>query len=372
MFFFICCNSSDTSKQGKEELSGERSETDIVQWLDYSGTDQASKNIVLISGDEEYRSEEAMPQLAKILSTHHGFDCTVLFAQDPAEPGLINPNYLHHIPGLDALDDADLMIIFTRFRELPHEQMQHIDNYLKSGKPVLGIRTATHAFNIKDSTSTWVHYSNYYSGEDRPVWKDGFGRLVLGERWFSHHGHHKHQSTRGLIAPASSDFPITNGINDGDIWGSTDVYGVRLPLPGDSQPIILGQVINRRGDFDENDIFYGMRDTDDAVADVNPASKNEYDPNDPMMPIAWTKSYQLPEGQPGKSFTSTIGSSSDLLNPGVRRLLVNAAFWLLGEDVPEEANVNLVGKYQPSAYGFKTEEGYWNNKNLRVADYMLK
>ena len=72
------------------------------------------KNIVLISGDEEYRSEESLPQLAKILSTYHGFRCTVLFAINPKD-GTIDPNQLDNIPGLEALDSADLMVILTRF-----------------------------------------------------------------------------------------------------------------------------------------------------------------------------------------------------------------------------------------------------------------
>src|SRR5246127_1105708 len=72
------------------------------------------KHIVLVSGDEEYRSEEALPQLAKILASRHGFKCTVVFAIDPKD-GTINPNVPNNIPGLEALDTADLMIIFTRF-----------------------------------------------------------------------------------------------------------------------------------------------------------------------------------------------------------------------------------------------------------------
>src|SRR5690606_1478751 len=144
---------------------------------------------------EEYRSEEALPQLAKILSKRHGFNCTVLFAQDTAMPGVVNPEYLKNIPGLEALDSADMMVVFTRFRALPDDQMRHIDDYLKAGKPVMGIRTATHAFNFdKDSDSGFIHYSNGYDG-DKTEWKDGFGRLVLGERWVAHHGQHKQQST---------------------------------------------------------------------------------------------------------------------------------------------------------------------------------
>src|SRR5262245_29210793 len=60
------------------------------------------KHVVLISGDEEYRSEETLPQLAKILATHHGFKCTVLFAIDPKD-GTVNPDVRNNIPGLEAL-----------------------------------------------------------------------------------------------------------------------------------------------------------------------------------------------------------------------------------------------------------------------------
>src|SRR5690606_21215794 len=127
-----------------------------IEWVTYEGKSEDAKHIVFISGDEEYRSEEALPQLAKILSVHHGFKTTVLFAQDSTKPGIINANYSYNIPGLDALNTADMMVIFTRFRALPADQMQHIDNYLRSGKPVMGIRTATHAFNFNpDSDSSF-------------------------------------------------------------------------------------------------------------------------------------------------------------------------------------------------------------------------
>ena len=75
------------------------------------------KKIVLMAGDEEYRSEEALPMLAKILSQKHGFDCTVLFAVDP-EKGYIDPNQQKNIPGTEALADADLLLVSLRFRDL--------------------------------------------------------------------------------------------------------------------------------------------------------------------------------------------------------------------------------------------------------------
>ncbi len=367
ILLFSCKNENTASKTDAHDSYNIEEQSDL--WVNYTG-DADMPKIVLVSGDEEYRSEEALPQLAKILAEHHGFNTQVLFAQDPKAPGIINANYLHNIPGLESLNDADLMIIFTRFRALPDDQMVHIDNYLKAGKPVIGIRTATHAFNFKDSTATnYMHYGNYYTGED--AWKDGFGRLVLGEKWISHHGHHKHQSTRGLPAPGAESHPILSGISEGDVWGPSDVYGIRSPLPDDGKAILLGQVINRKGEFDESDPLYGMRDTDDEIAMFNSADKERnMNPNDPMMPIAWTKSYQIPNGKSGKAFASTIGSSTDMLSEGVRRMYVNAAFHLLGKPVPAKANVNLVGTYNPSGFAF-TKEGFWEEKNVRVASLRM-
>src|SRR4051794_23662461 len=96
-------------------------------WLDLPAGNGPGrgKHVVLVSGDEEYRSEEALPQLAKILAKHHGFHCTVHFAIDPKD-GTINPNVRDNIPGLELLKTADLMVIFTRFRDLPDAQMKYI------------------------------------------------------------------------------------------------------------------------------------------------------------------------------------------------------------------------------------------------------
>lgn len=334
-------------------------------FIQYTGIDHAPgqhQRVVLVSGDEEYRSEEALPQLAAILAYQHGYDCTVLFAINP-ETGFIDPTYTKNIPGLEALDNADLMIIFTRFRDLPDAQMQHVDAFLKAGKPVIGLRTATHAFQTAGD-GPWARYGNGYGGDD--AWKDGFGRLVLGEHWISHHGDHKQQSTVGLIAPNAQGHPILNGITNGGVWGATDVYGVRLPLPGDSTPVLLGQVTKRAGAFDANDLFYGMRPTDnEPVAGAK---------NDPMMPIAWTKSYQVPDGKTGQVFMTTMGASSDLTNEGLRRLLVNAVYWCTGKMKVIPAGgckVNLVGDYAPTKFEFRSAD-YWKNRALTPAACEVK
>ena len=264
------------------------------------------------------------------------------------------------------------MILFTRFRALPDEQMLHIDNFLKRGKPLIGIRTATHAFRFDNAPfdSNYGHYGNYFKEDN--VWIDGFGRLVMGEHWISHHGEHGQQSTKGILAPSAKDHPITNGIMDGNIWGPSDVYGVRLPLPDDAKPIVLGQVLDRTLAYDEEDPLLGMRSTDDQLPNLvskenNDGTLNTYNQNDPMMPIAWTKTYQIPTGKKGTCFSTTIGAATDLLSEGTRRLMVNAVFWLLDKEVPQKANVDLVGTYAPTRFKFQ-KEGYWKEKNIRIAD----
>ena len=336
--------------------------TTAGDWVTYEGKagPGKGKHIVLLTGDEEYRSEEGLTQLAKILSQRHGFKCTVLFAVDPAT-GEINPGHVKNIPGTEALNSADLMVILTRFRNLPDEQMKPIDDFLKAGKPVIGLRTATHAFaGIKGA---YEHYNNGYGGE-KTEWKDGFGRLVLGEKWISHHGGHMTEATRGIFAPDASGNALLNGIKDGEIWGTTDVYGVRLPLPGDAKPLVLGQVLKRKGPQDKEDRNFGLKPDDEPLVDA-PDAKNKK--NDPMMPVAWTKSYQVPGGQPGKSFTTTMGSSTDLENEALRRLLVNAAYQLTGQKVPAKASVEIVGEYKPSAY-----RGGGHKKGVKPADLEMK
>ena len=362
---------NDASKVGKQvrwrnirikQVSAPSTKAQDRPWIAYEGKrgPGVGKHIVLISGDEEYRSEEALPQLGKILAKHHGFRCTVLFAINP-ETGFIDPNYSHNIPGLEALDDADLMIIFTRFRDLPDQQMKHIHGYLQRGGPVIGLRTATHAFNIPEG-KLYRRYGNGYRG-DHDEWTDGFGRLVLGEKWISHHGKHRHQSTRGVIAHGAGGHPILRGVADGAVWGPTDVYGVRLPLPGDSQPLLLGQVINRAGEYDEEDPFFGMRPTDQELAGDGK--------NDPLMPVLWTKSYQLPHGETGQAVTTTMGSSTDLVDESLRKVLVNAVYWQVGlaDQIPSEGTaVGIVGTFEPTAFEFRKGD-YWPQRKMQISEH---
>jgi type 1 glutamine amidotransferase len=290
----------------------------FANWLTFDGK---GKHVVLVGGDEEYRSEEALPQLARILSKHHGFKTTVLFAIDPKD-GTVNPDRTDNIPGLEALKTADLLVLLIRWRDLPDEQMKYIVDYVESGKPVIGIRTATHPFALK--TSKTYQRWNWNSKE----WDGGFGRQVLGETWVAHHGKHKVQSTRARTVPGQEKNPILRGIRDGEIWVRTDVYTVANPLPQGCVPLLLGEVLE------------GMQPTDKPVSGPQ---------NDPKLPVAWTKSYKG-----ARVFTTTMGSSQDLENEAFRRLLVNATYWALGMEnkIPKRPNVDLVGKYEPLPFGF--------------------
>lgn len=298
-------------------------------WLQFipNGSSANGKHIVLISGDEEYRSEESLPMLAKILTEHHGFKTTVLFAINP-ETGFVDPTFSANIPGMEQLASADLLIIATRFRALPDHQMKVIDDYLKAGKPVIGFRTATHAFNFgKDSKTSYAKYG--YSSKVKG-WEGGFGKQVLGETWVSHHGSHGHEGTRGLIdgIQKGKAHPILKGVKD--VWGPSDVYTVSDLAP-DAEVLLWGQST------------IGMTADSPGSWEIS------------LMPVAWTKSYQIESGKKGKVFTTTMGSAIDFLSEDLRRLVVNACYWGLDMESPSEKNkVDIVGAYHPTMFGFGT------------------
>lgn len=296
------------------------------------------KHIVLISGDQEYRSEEAIAQLAKILSNRQGFKCTVLFTL--AKDGTINPigekvngADIHDIPGLEALKSADLMVIAARFLNLPDDQMQHIADYLAAGKPVVGLRTSTHAFNIPKDRK-FAKFS-YNAGD--ADYRQGFGKQVLGETWVNHHGTHGKEGTRGKITEAGAKSPILKGIKDGEIFGTTDVYTVNLPLSGDSMPLVLGEVTAT------------LKPDSAAVTGKK---------NDPMMPVTWTRTYKGEGGKTGRAFTTTMGASQDLAFEATRRMIVNGCLWAAGleDKIPDTTNVDLVGDFKPTPFRFKKNE----------------
>ncbi|NNE92206.1 MAG: hypothetical protein HKN23_11210, partial [Verrucomicrobiales bacterium] len=342
------------------------SQDEPKQWQVYDGyaPDGYGRHLVFVSGDEEYRSEEALSQLAKIMAVRHGFKCTVLYAQDPEKPGFVNPQVLNHIPGLEALETADLMVIATRFRALPDDQMDKIEAYLMSGRPVVGLRTANHGFRFPED-SKWHHWSWKYEGEKK-AWHQGFGGLVLGSWFFSHHGWHGKESTRGIPEKGARKHEILRGIEPESVWGATDVYGVKEPIPGDDVQILLrGQVLTGM-EMDSEPLGPGPYE---KAPDYIREGSN--DKNKPMQALAWTKSYQIPNGRKGRVFSTTLGASQDLAAEGTRRLLANGIFWCLGMAVPQETNVEIVDEFEPSPFKTHKRE-YWEERKLKVSDFDLK
>lgn len=292
------------------------------------------KQIVLVAGDEEYRTEESMPMLAKILSQKHGFKCTVLFSFGPDGAEYIDPNNQAGLRGLVALDTADLMIIGTRFRQPDAKQAEHITNFLNAGKPVIGIRTSTHAFRG--------------GGKFGDITFDDFGLKVLGETWVSHHGKHKQEGARGVVEPAYSNHPVVRGVKD--VFALSDVYGVIHLSDAD-------QVVMRA-----------------AVTDtLDPTSANiAGEKNSPMQPFVWMHTYTRPNGKgTGQAICTTGGASVDFLNDGMRRVVINSALYLTGREVPAAADVSFVDAFEPSFYGFINEKEYWKNTNLKPEELGL-
>lgn len=307
-------------------------------WVVYEGQQGGGrgKHIVLLSGDEEYRSEEGLPMLGKILAARHGFKCTVLFPIDP-QTGEINPKYTKNIPGMEALKDADLVIMLWRFRELPDDQMQHFVDFYLAGKPIIALRTSTHAFNYSDKSTSKFKQYDWRSKE----WQGGFGKQVLGETWVAHHGDHKKEATRGIIESSAKNHPILKSVED--IFGDSDVYTANPPA--DAEILVRGQVLT------------GMMPSDGPVAGKK---------NDPMQPVVWLRNYKNESGKTNKVLVTTMGSSTDLQSEGLRRLLVNASFWSLNLPVPDRANVAYIGDFKPIMYGF---DGF--KKGVKPSDHEM-
>lgn len=306
---------------------------DSLQWLTYPGGDGPGrgKRLVLIAADQEYRSEQSMPMLAKILSRHHGFDCIVLFGVNqkgdvdptlPVYPEKGQEFHPHHIPGLDALATADLVLFFPRLLTLPMPERQQIVDYIDSGKPILSIRTGNHGF----------HAPLPYKINGKQV---RWGEDILGGSFMNHHGRWHADSTRGIIEAKQARHPILLGVSD--IWGDSDVYRTYKEggqLPADCTPLVWGQPLTGR--------------------------KHDDPPNKALeaLPVAWFKHWRTSQGKEARVFQSTMGSGRDFENPGLRRLIINAVYWGLGMEssITPDRSVDIVGTYKPLESGFNYAE----------------
>jgi type 1 glutamine amidotransferase len=278
------------------------------------------KHIVFLAGDHEYRSEESLPALARILAKHYGFKCSVFFTTDP-KTGFIEPGS-SNVTGLDALKTADLLVVFLRFQDFPDDQMQQIVDYLDRGGPVVGFRTATHAFQIKRTDAKFRRFD----WQNKDEYPGGFGRQILGETWVSHYGTNHKQSSRLILEASESSHPILRGVKD-----------VHVQSGGYTANPIEGSHVLARGQ-----ILDGM------TPDSPPAKDKD------QMPVAWYRTYTTASGKSGRVFTTTHGASEDLLNEGFRRMSVNALLWAAGleNSIKPDNNISFVGPFHPSSFAF--------------------
>ena len=282
------------------------------------------KHILFIASDHEYRGEETCPAIARILAKRYGFKCTVLFGQN--EDGVITPGS-SNIPGIDAIDDADMLFLFLRFVHPDDAWMEKFEAYLKRGGPVLGLRTTTHGFNGLKGKYAYHNYN--YRGED---FVGGFGRQILGETWnpklgAGHYGSNHQFATAMHVVPDQKEHPVMRGVKE--MHAMAGAYSA-VPMP-DSTILATNRVLE------------SMEVGADPLPDKEP------------QPAAWVRTYRFKDGQEGRAFCSTQGASEDILSEGVRRMIINATLWCLEmeDHITADADVSFVGPYNPSTFSFK-------------------
>jgi type 1 glutamine amidotransferase len=278
------------------------------------------KHIAFVCGEWEYRCEESLPMLAKILAERHGFKCTVLFSTNPAD-GTVDPSVKTNIPGMSVLKSADIMVVFAMDLELPDEQMKHFAEFIQSGKPVFGIRCTLLSFRYEHNKTS------PYAAFDFRTPEGGYATALFGESWKGHYGTHGKESTRGLRAGMNEADPILRGVYD--VWGPTDVYRV-TKLPPEAKVLMYGQVLT--------------------------CMKPDDLPNwqKSIMPMVWTREIKRDSGQVSRVVMSTIGAAPDMESEDLRRLYVNALYWAAGLEskIPQKADVRYVGEaWKASPFG---------------------
>ena len=292
----------------------------------FSSTTKESKkkpHIVFVMGDEEYRSEESMPMLGKILHRELGAKISLCYPLDSV--GIINPNINNNIVGLEALKTADLMVVFTRWRELPKHQAKMITDYAETGKPIVGFRTATHTFKYHKDSSMFAL-------------NDAWPAKVYGQQWITHHGHFGDNETplTSVSLKGNTNTPILNGVQPFEAYSWLyHVDGGKWKLNGDCTTFLEGKSLKsaheKAGKLDEYPI---------------------------TNPVAWTKTYVTQSGKSARVFFTTLGHPYDFKEVSMRKLALNGIYWALGREkkIPKTGvNADFVDAYMPNEAGFGTK-----------------
>ena len=226
----------------------------------------AESRIVFVIAEDEYKASETLPAFAR----------EELESKLKWKPHIIQSDSKTGIDGLEALDSADLLVLYARRRTLPEDQLNRFRKYFDSGKPVVAVRTASHAFQ------NWLE----------------FDKVVLGCNYGRHHGTGK-EGEKTAVSRMSSEVanhPILRGISfDGPAWQTTaSLYRVSPLLEG-TTPLLKGK-----------------------WKDV------------PEEPVAWTNTYKG-----ARVFYTSLGHVDDFNDPRFRRLLTNGILWALDRPIPK-------------------------------------
>ena len=233
---------------------------------------QRAPHIVFMIGEDEYHTWDTLPDFAERELEPRGYRITTIKA-DPADK--------NNFPGLvEALRSADLLFVSVRRRTPPPNQLDAIRAHLNAGKPLLGIRTACHAFALRPNDPP--------AGPNQAVWQ-AFDPQVLGGHYTNHHP--EGPKTSVTIAAGARNHQILKGLTVSQLVGAGSLYRVS-PLEPDTTALLIGSI-----------------------------------PDQPPEPIAWT--HRFGEKRARVFFTS-FGHPDDFTNAEFRRLLVNGIAWALG------------------------------------------
>lgn len=228
-------------------------------------------NLVFMIGEDEYLTWETLPEFAKKDVEPLGHRVTIIHA-DVADK--------NNFPGLvEALRDADLLLVSVRRRTPLKEQLDAVRAYLAAGKPLIGIRTASHAFALRAKDKL--------TDSKLSIWQD-FDPEVLGGHYVNHHG--EGPKTAVTLAAGAETHPILKNVSLAKLTSACSLYKVS-PLTATTKPLLIGTI-----------------------------------PDQPAEPIAWTNQFGPKQA---RVFYTSLGGADDFKSPDFRRLLLNAIAWAL-------------------------------------------
>ncbi len=297
-----------------------------------SATAKDKPFVLFLTGDDEYRSEESMPVLAKMLRRDFGYRVDVGFSLD--EKGFVNPMAANSLTKMKKLKEADLVVMFLRFRRPDDKNFQYFLDYLDEGKPIVAFRTSTHAFRFANGAgkNEWG-----YQLDPNQIHSNAGGekiRELLGQSWIVHHGHFDDgRKPLTQVKFQDSKHPILTGVEPFQAFSWLyHVQGGGDTLGGNPHIILNGRALRS-----------------------NKEDRGQLDRYPIENPIAWTKTYDAKGGKKGKVFTTTLGHPYDFKDPNMRRLAIQGILWALGNEdqIPTEGvNTKIPGTYEPNNSGF--------------------